>query len=221
MAIITISREFGSKGNQVSEIVAESLNFPLVDKNAIEHVLVQYGMVQFDEIYESDHSIWQKFDKDITRIVKMLDSTIQAFAANDNVVIIGRGAFAILQGYQNVLNVAIREPIETRIGNVMKEEDISRSDAEILVNDNDQVRQSFIQTYYGIKEDLVGCFDLAIDTSIISNETAARWIIEAAHEIDHQDIKHDASTKSIEVDKVLANTVSEVLKNLADKKPLY
>jgi cytidylate kinase len=213
MAVITFSREFGSAGDQVADSVAESLGYPVVDKNLIEKVLLQYGMVQFDAVYGSEHGIWQKFDKEINRIVVMLNKTIQAFARLENIIIVGRGAFAVLRGYPNVLNVSIREPFDKRTSRIMQQKNLKEPDAIELIRGQDQVRKSFLQTFYNIKEEHTEFFDLVIDTDTIPTEFAARWIVEAANQIDQKEISHEVSTRSISVDHILQKTVSDTLKS--------
>lgn len=109
MAVITISREYGSAGDIIAKSIADSLGYQLVDKKLIEEILIKYGLLEFNDLYNSEHGVWGRFDTEKNRIVKMLNKTIMAFARRDNCVIIGRGAFAVLQNYPNVINVFIRE----------------------------------------------------------------------------------------------------------------
>jgi len=152
MAVITISREFGSDGDQISEKVAQSLKYACIDKAIMEKVLVQYGMVTFKKVYNSDQNIWDRFDEGKAEMVMMLNQTIQAFARQDKSVIIGRGGFIVLRKFENVLNVCITAPFERRVNNVMKARGITvRQEAEALVRQKDHVMRSFLQTFYNVK----------------------------------------------------------------------
>ena len=44
MTVITISREYGSGGDQLAEKVAQALGYHLVDKAFVSAVLYQYGL---------------------------------------------------------------------------------------------------------------------------------------------------------------------------------
>ena len=55
-------------------------------------------------------------------------------------------------------------------------------------------------------------FSLVIDTSRVPLHLAARWIMEAAKEIDRQSIPPERNSLNAEVDPVLLKTVREVLK---------
>ena len=212
MAIITVSREFGSDGTIISQQVAQSLNYLLVDKELIEKVLRQYGMVSFDRVYESEHSIWERYDMEKNELIRMLDDTIRAFAKLGNSLILGRGGFAALCQYRDVLNVCIRAPFEQRVGNIMKSMGISdRKAAENLINKNDNIRKSFLQTFYNIKLDDTFFYNLVIDSDQIPVDMATKWIIEASLVLNQREISREQSTQWIDVDPVLARTVSDVI----------
>jgi Cytidylate kinase len=212
MAVITMSRELGTGGGLISQMVTNSLNYHLVDKETIGKVLSQFGLLSFNKVYDSTHSVWSLFDSDYRELVKQLNRTILAFAKLDNTVIIGRGGFVVLKDYQNVLNVLLRAPLEHRIRNAMQTEQISDiREAEKIVRHSDEVRESFLQTFYNVNANSAQFFSLVIDTSRVPLHMAARWIMEAAQEIDRQKIPPERSSLKADIDPVLLRTVREVL----------
>jgi len=145
-------------------------------------------------------------------VVKLLNETIKAFAKRDKTLIVGRGGFMVLKDYQNVLNVLLRAPFEYRVRNAMQTEQIDDIlEAEKAVKHNDEVRQSFLQTFYGVDPNDARYFNLVIDTSRIPLNLAGRWIMEAAKAIDARSIRPEFSSLQAEVDAVLLNTIEEVL----------
>ncbi len=212
MAVITMSRELGTGGGLISQMVVNSINYHLVDKETIGKVLSQFGLLSFNKVYDSTHSVWSLFDSDYRELVKQLNKTILAFAKLDNTVIIGRGGFVVLKDYQNVLNVLLRAPLEHRIRNAMQTEQISDiREAEKIVRHSDEVRESFLQTFYNVNANSAQFFSLVIDTSRVPLHMAARWIMEAAQEIDRQKIPPERSSLKADIDPVLLRTVREVL----------
>lgn len=215
MAIITISRDFGSLGDLISQGVAKAKGFPVVDKPVIESILSQYGMVSFGEFYDADHNILDRLNSDKMGHVQMLDKTIQAFAKQDNLIIRGRGGYMVLQDYDNVLNVLIKAPFKHRVISTMMTMEIrERKEAERVVEQFDHSRNSFLQTYYGVKADDSAYFDLVIDTRHISAELAIKWILEAADSLDRRQDLKGRRTQIIEVDPVLEATVQKALKHI-------
>jgi len=193
-------------------MVVNSINYHLVDKETIGKVLSQFGLLSFNKVYNSTHNVWSLFDSDYRELVKQLNKTILAFAKLDNTVIIGRGGFVVLKDYQNVLNVLLRAPLEHRIRNAMQTEQISDiREAEKIVRHSDEVRESFLQTFYNVNANSAQFFSLVIDTSRVPLHMAARWIMEAAQEIDRQKIPPERSSLKADIDPVLLRTVREVL----------
>jgi cytidylate kinase len=181
MAVVTISREYGSVGSEVARNVAELLGYHLIDKSTIGRILAGYGLIDFDSTYEVEAGIWSAFDSKLRTIVSMLERLSYAVARHGHSVLLGRGAYATLGGMEGVLNVRIRAPCEWRVSRIMEERGFSdRSLAESAVREGDKVRSSFLSSVYGIRWDSMEKFDLVIDTSKIGPALAASWIVAAA-----------------------------------------
>jgi cytidylate kinase len=184
MAVVTISREYGSAGREVARKAADLLGYHLVDKAAIGRILAGYGLIDFDKAYETETSVWSAFDTKLRTIVAMLDRVAFAVARHGHSVILGRGSYYVLSGAPGVLNVRLRAPFDWRVDRVMREEGIDdRSRAETAVREGDKVRSSFVSSIYGIRWDSIERFDLIMDTSKIGLDRAASWINEAVRAI--------------------------------------
>ena len=204
MAVITISRELGSEGSNIAHQVAKALGYGMVDKKTIEHVLSQYGYVQFGKDYESVPNFWERMDPNKTNMISMLNRVLQAMA------------FAVLGDFIDVLNVRLQAPLSVRIRRIMTERHIKDMDtAEALVRESDKVRSAFIQSWYGIRWDQSDAFDLVIDTSKVPPDMAARWIIEAHKGLKDLHMSFKPTTQTIQVDRVLAGAVADALNGLA------
>lgn len=181
MAVVTISREYGSAGSEVARTVAELLGYHLVDKAMIGRILAGYGLVDFDTAYEAEAGIWSAFDSKLRTIVAMLERLSFAVARHGHSVLLGRGAYATLGGAEGVLNVRIRAPFEWRVSRIMEERGFpDRDQAESAVCEGDKVRSSFVSSVYGIRWDSTEKFDLVVDTSKIEPGLASSWIVAAA-----------------------------------------
>ncbi len=213
MAVVTISREFGSLGTSIGHKVAQSLKYEYVDKKLIEKVLLEYGMVAFEGVYNSTHNIWDisssyyKATK-IDEIINMFSKTMRAFANINNIVLAGRAGFVLLNGYKDVLNVLVRAPFEVRVARTMKSMDMKDyEEASNYVIQQDHQRHNFIHTFYKANPNEANWFNLAIDTGTVSEECATNWIIEAAENIDKRHFDQEDSIKSIQVDNILKDAV--------------
>jgi cytidylate kinase len=215
MAIVTISREFGSKGSEVSRYAAERLGYAYVDKETIEKVMIQYGLISFDRFYDAQYTIWDRFFENNQQIISMFSKTIHEFSKNDKTILVGRAGFILLTGFENVLHVLIRAPFEVRVQNTMRSMKITdRERAEELVLRNDQSRRSFVQTFYRADTSNTDWFNIALDTSVVPPETAAEWIADAARQLDSKEKNPEKTTFALESDEVLEDVVQKQLKEL-------
>ena len=216
MAVITISRKLGSQGDYVAEKAAEMLGYHYVDKKFIGAVLDKYGLIKFDKTYNSIPSFWDKFDAQKAErretMVNMLNRVMRALACHGNVVILGRSGFLLFKGYADVLNIRIQAPVSYRIERVMKKEKTTLDEAETIVKHGDEVRSAFVKSFYNVQWDIFNAFDLLIDTSKISSEMAIQWVVEAARKLEESNVGEGLTTTSIQVDSVLAETISDALK---------
>ncbi len=218
MAVIAMSREYGSEAPSLSKPfaakVAKELDYVVVDKELIEKVLMQYGMINLDDVLEKPMTLWGRFDENLRRTVVHLNNIILAFAKRGNCVVLGRGAFVSLCKFSDVISVRIKAPFNQRVNNVANFKSISQSQAEELVMSKDKARESFYKTFHRVDVYDTNWFDLVVDTGKISSEMACNWMIEAVREIDKKEADPGNSTKHIEVDLVLADCIEQVVSNM-------
>lgn len=216
MPTITISRELGSQGRQIAVDTAKTLRYHFMDKAAIGEVMEEYGLVEFHHEYEVAPSFWDFFDarrkERRGEMIDMLNRVILALAQHGNMVILGRCGFAVLHDYADVLNVRIQAPMDMRIRQVMAWKHFPSLDrAEDFVKENDRVRTSFIESFYGVKWDSAKAFDLVIDVNKTPPEMATKWIITAARRMERSIQGDDRTTASIAVDSTLTSTIYKAL----------
>ena len=216
MSVITISREFGSEGDYIAQQVAQALNYHYVDQKFIGIILGQYGYVEFDKEYATLPTFWERFDaqreeqRDV--MVKMLNQVIQAIAHHGNIVLLGRSGFEVLGGFADVLHVRLQAPFSVRVGRVMAQQKIPIEQAETVVKNNDKVRVAFVEEFYRVPWNAIHAFDLVINTGKISPDLATSWVLKAAKALVNSLEIEKPITASIEVDRILAEAVSDTLK---------
>lgn len=214
MPVITVSREMGSQGRYIAERAAQSLGFHFVDKRTIEEILRQYGFGDFRQEYDSASSFWTRFDSRRADMMKMLDRVVQLLAQHGDVVILGRGSFAVLGGLADVLNVRIQAPLPIRIKRVMARQKISEPDiAEAAIKESDDLRANFIESFYKVRWDAAKTFDLVIDTGKVPPELAIMWLVETVKALKGRQGDTDRTTSVFEGDHILARVVAEVLES--------
>jgi len=211
MTIITLSREIGSNGTTIARQVARELGYRFVDKSTFEQVLQEYGLVKFEDFYDSAPGFWARFDSANLQIISMLNKTILGMARLGDVVILGRGGYAALRGYTDVLHVRIQAPFSLRVQHVMEDQGLAADDAASFVAQNDRMRAMFVKGFYESDYYTTRQFHLVLDTAVVPVERAAAWIVEAAKSLSDHQPTDALTTQTIDVDAVLASAISKVL----------
>jgi cytidylate kinase len=187
MAILTISREYGSGGREIGRRVAERLGYRYVDKERLfqdlEKVGARWGKVA-RELDEVCPTVWERYDWQYRGYVAQVESLILDYAAGDRVVIIGRGGSFLLQGIPFCLRVRLVAPLEDRLERIMVRESLSRTAAERLIAQVDGDRACFIKSNYGVDWDEDRWYDMTLNSSGLTYDRVVEILAEALPEKD-------------------------------------
>ena len=167
MAILTISREYGSGGHEIGRRVAERLGYQFVDKERLfqdlERAGTRWGRLA-REVDEVCPTLWERHDWQYRGYVAQTESLILTYAEADNVVLIGRGGSFLLQEVPFALRVRLLAPLEVRLERVMLREHLNRDAAARLIAQVDGDRACYIKANYGSDWDLDRLYDLTLNT---------------------------------------------------------
>lgn len=157
--IITISREFGSGGLYIGELVAQKLGIPFYDEEIIERIAEETGLVKsyierYGEYAPSKSIFAYSFvGRGVTGesiedyIMSAQRRAIMDVAADGPCVIVGRSADYILRRQSNVVNIFIQGDMEEKIQRVMELKKVCREEAQRMIKDIDK-RRSINYKYY-------------------------------------------------------------------------
>ena len=110
-----------------------------------------------------------------------LTSVIVDIAKNDNAVIVGRGAAAILKDDKSVLKIGLNSSKEDRIKRISQRENIDKTLAEKIVNEKDAARVDFYKTFFEYNGPVdPRQFHLSINTTLIKLDPTISMILAAA-----------------------------------------
>jgi hypothetical protein len=168
MAILTISREFGSGGREIGHAVAEFLHYEYIDKQNILSDLksagIEWGKWGKD-LDEHCPTLWEKYDWSFRGFSALLQSCILDHAVRGKIVVMGRGGNFLLKDITSSLRVRIVAPIDKRVERIMTRESIDRQTARWLAEKTDNDRACFIRSVYGGAWDDPNEYDIICDTS--------------------------------------------------------
>lgn len=210
MSVITFSREMGSEGRQIAVQTALTLGYHFVDKEKIEQIFLAYGFVDFKEEYNTPVGFWGRFDTHRTEMVAFLNRVIVAVVAHGNVVLLGRGGFAMLKGDAGILNVRVQAPFDLRVQRVMAQQQIAEvGRAQEIVKESDRLRRDFVESLSKMRWDAASAFDVVVDTGKVPPDRAISWLVELGAAMDQ--VRIGRPPVDYGVDSVLAHVVNDVL----------
>jgi len=187
MAILTISREYGSGGREIGRRVADQLGYQYVDKERLFQDLGKGGGRWGKAARELDEvcpTVWERYDWQYRGYVAQVESLILDYAAGDRVVIIGRGGAFLLKGIPYCLRVRLVAPLEDRLERIMVQESLSRTAAARLIAQVDGDRACFIKSNYGVDWDEDRWYDMTLNTSALTYDRVVQILAAALPEKD-------------------------------------
>ncbi|RJR32499.1 MAG: BON domain-containing protein [Deltaproteobacteria bacterium] len=185
MAILTISREYGSGGREIGRRVAARLDYRYADKELLFQDLEKGGPRWVKAARELDEvcpTVWERYDWQYRGYVALVESLILTYAADDRVVIIGRGGSFLLEGVPFCLRARLVAPLEVRIERIMERERLSRVAAERLITRVDGDRACFIKANYGCEWNEDRFYDMTLNTGSLTYNQVEDILAEALGE---------------------------------------
>lgn len=182
MAIITVSRQKGSLGDEIAQAVAESLQYVLVDKTKISDAMAGLGLPipEFERFDGKKPTIWQSMTDQKKKFTFLIRAVLYDFARKGNAVILGRGGQALLKEIPGTLHVRIVAPLETRVKRLMELKESDEQQAEQLLAQCDRDSSGFIRSFFDIDWEDKDLYDLIFNTRSMSAGTVVSLITEAA-----------------------------------------
>jgi cytidylate kinase len=217
MAIITISRESGARGNLIAHALADKLGYRYVDREALHEVSVEYGIreEEFEHIYEQAPGPLERYDKRNREVVRLINRIIRGLAQRDNLIIVGRGAFAVLRDNGDVLNVRVSARRSLRIKRLQEDEGLNAKEARAKIKRIDNERGKYIGAYYGLDWSSAGLYDLCVSTTKLNADSAVDLILQALAHLEEDRSPDLPLATAEEVDPILVKAIDEAL-NLLD-----
>ncbi|MEZ6089153.1 MAG: cytidylate kinase-like family protein [Pirellulaceae bacterium] len=184
---LAISRETGACGSEIAKIVAERLQWDLLDNEIVDYMEQHYGtprclIQRVDERHESWLSMM------ITSQIGGLGFSESAYthrvakllllaASHGDVVIVGRGARFILPR-QGGLSVRLVAPIEYRIQQVMDQRRLDKKQARVYIVRTDHERNAYIKDHFNVDASDPHLYDFVLNIGDLSVDEAADTLIQ-------------------------------------------
>ena len=178
MATITLSRQLGSRGDEVAQAIAEHLGYRVVYRDLINaaaqragtpelalEVLDVLGLLQTHPTSQARHAFQQA-----------LHELMVELADQGKVIIIGRAGCVLLRERPDVFHVRLVAPMTQRIERIAQQRALSPAAAQAQVEASDQTRRAYLRQHHHANWDDPHLYDLVINMEKLTVDGAAALV---------------------------------------------
>ena len=202
MSVITISRELGSEGDKIADMLCESLGYCRVGKDMLMQIAEEAGVDveaiqameagfikrarlvsgEMTSLYRKQTSAFEKRGAvDDQTYSKVVRETMEEYARQGQAIIVGRGGQMILRDFPGALHVRLFADEHIRVQRLAKREGISERVALRQIQQSDEQKRQYIRHMFKNADWRNSkYYHLIIDTGRIPPEAAAQMIHTAA-----------------------------------------
>lgn len=202
MAVITISRMYGSGGSEVAQRISTVLGWTLLDNALVDAVAQRLGVTAADveAVEERVPTLVQRLADAMAftspelapatteaaippsdaRVHDVTQRIIAEAVAAGNVVLVGRGAQSMLAARRDALHAFCYAPMEALIARVAARRKIPAEEARHEVEEINSQREQYVKAHWKRKWKAHENYHLCLNTEWLGTEGAADLVLAAA-----------------------------------------
>ena len=201
MAILTVSRLYGSGGSEVADLVAKKLGWALLDNAVVDAVAARMGL-SVAEVRDREERVpslverltsamamgsqeWMSPIAEAKRptdeqLIEVTRHIIEEAIARGPLVVVCRGTQEMLAEREDTLHVFCYAPRKALIARTMKREGLSVEEATRLVDSINKERDQWVRLHWERDRRAHENYDLSVNTETLGIQGAADLIVTAA-----------------------------------------
>lgn len=204
--VVALSRQVGTAGEEVANIIAEELKLRVIDSQVIQDAAREAG-VSPETVSEAEHapSALTRFLEALARNPGMpvaawadpvplattalytsndyrgfIENVIRDLGTQGDCLIIGHAAQVILKDRDDALRVLVTGSTGPRVRRIMQGMQVDEKAARKTVEKTDAERNEFFHRFYDIRWTDASNYDICLSTDHLTPEDAAGVVVAAA-----------------------------------------
>ena len=202
MAIVTVSRMYGSGGSEVAAGIARELGWDLLDNALVDEIADRLGVSHEDVeareerlpslaerlaaalsltapemLITGEHQIADLTEE---RIVAVTQRVVEEAAARDHVVLVGRGAQCMLASRSDALHVFCYAPPAALTARAAARRGVPQAEAARAVEQTNRDREQYVKRHWNRAWRGIENYHLCCNTDWLGIEGTIRLVVEAA-----------------------------------------
>ncbi|GMO64922.1 MAG: cytidylate kinase family protein [Treponemataceae bacterium] len=178
MAVITISRQVAALGDEIATALAKALGYQFITRQMIEARIIELGFPKdkMEKYDERKPGFFASLAKVRDEYLDYLQTAVLEAATKNNCILIGRGAFAILDDVPNKVAVRFVAHDDVRLERLSKEFSWNEKQSQNRINESDTNRSGFHKNFFNILQEDPSFFHITINTAIVDIGTSVALI---------------------------------------------
>lgn len=199
--LVTISATYGAGGSRVGPLLAERVDVPFAER-IVRRLVADRVAGPLAQARENQQPVGRSLGRLLRQITSERpaparpgndeaenladndyrdahEAEIRALAA-DGAVILGRAAAVVLRNEPRALHVRMSGPVELRVQQAMRIEDIDQETARWRQATEDMARDAYVRHFYGVDPEDPNLYHLTIDSTRLPIDACVDTIAAAA-----------------------------------------
>lgn len=175
MGIIAISRQVAALGDEIAAEVSEKLGYTFINRQELERRIVKLGFPaeKLKKYDEKQPGFFASLVKDRDEYLHYLQTAVLETAEEGNCILIGRGAFVILESLPNLISLRFVAKDDVRMGRLQAEFNWTEKQAMQRINESDRNRRGFHKSFFNVEIDDASHFMMVLNTGIFNEKSSA------------------------------------------------
>ena len=197
---ITISRQLGSGGSYVGQLIARKLNLKYVDREVLQLAAKEFGCDERTVAARAERvsSFWEKILSGLTfgtpesaytppplpnfsdrELFEKLGELLKRIAEKTDCVVVGLAGAYVLPRHPGMFSIFCHAPVSFRIKRVMKlYKAETKEDALAMIEESDEMRKRYIEAMTECDWVCAENYHASVDTSLLPLNDTADMLIE-------------------------------------------
>ncbi len=201
MAIIAISRQVAALGDEVATELAKKLGYTFIDRKEIEKRIIDLGfpVEKLEKYDEKKPGFFASLAKDRDEYLDYLQTAVLEAASEGNCILIGRGAFVILEDVPNLLSVRFVAKEDIRVERLIHEFDWDEKQALKRIEESDSNRVGFHKSFFNVSTEDASSFHMVLNTGVFDKDTASNMLAQMTKDLITPQMEKAGSKKIAEL----------------------
>ena len=184
--VITISREYGSGGHYVGELLAKRMGINFYDKNLINLISKKSGLSkEYVEANNQKLASFKYMDNNDDRIFIAEEKVIKDLAKKESCVIVGRCADYILKDNKDTIKVFLYSSSQDKVKRAVKYYNLEEDKALKEINKINNERAKHYKYYTNRDWYDFANYDIALNVDYLGVEKTAELLEQVIREVSH------------------------------------